>query len=54
MEQEGPKKKKKQKTNRKGQESKQKRPHPQSAECTMGSPKRRKHETQDLNPSPVA
>jgi hypothetical protein len=27
---------------------------PESAEHTMGSPKRRKHKTEDLNPSPVA
>ncbi len=25
-----------------------------NAKCTMGSPKRRNHETRDLNPSPVA
>jgi len=27
---------------------------PQNAEHTMGSPKRKKHETYDLNPSPAA
>jgi hypothetical protein len=38
---------------RKGLKSKQKTT-PKSAEHTMGSPKRRKHKTMDLNPSPVA